>query len=122
MVDREVTYRNDDGETAWHLDKKVPIALLLGIIGQTFVFGWYFSGLSSRVENVERAIPTTTASLERLNEAREDLRLNLQAQTLALNNLSHLLDERTTDFRSIHDALGRIEGNQPGQYSKPSGH
>ncbi len=105
-----------DTDSEWHLDKKVPITLIAAIIVQSGAFGWYASSLSARIERVEQSMPATVATVERLNEAREDLRLNLQAQTLALNNLSHLLDERTAKITAIQDALSRIEENQPGHY------
>ena len=39
----------------WHLDKKVPLALIVTIFVQTIGFAWWFGGLSQRVEMLERS-------------------------------------------------------------------
>lgn len=38
----------------WHLDKRVPLALILTILGQTAVAFWWAATLESRVGVVER--------------------------------------------------------------------
>lgn len=46
-------------ENAWHLDKKVPIGLILGLIAQTVVItAWgtaKFDSIDNRVSNLERS-------------------------------------------------------------------
>jgi TolA-binding protein len=37
--------------TAWHLDKRIPIALIVSLIIQTGVATWWMADLSSRVDN-----------------------------------------------------------------------
>ncbi len=41
-------------ENKWHLDKKVPIALICTIVGQTVIFIWGASNLWTRVGELER--------------------------------------------------------------------
>lgn len=43
-----------DDDKQWHLDKKVPIALILTIALQTGAMIWWASSLSERVNTLER--------------------------------------------------------------------
>lgn len=48
----------DDGEkecSKWHLDKKVPLAIIFTLVGQLAGFGWIASKLDSRIESLEKA-------------------------------------------------------------------
>jgi hypothetical protein len=42
-------------ESNWHLDKKVPIAMILAIAMQTGGFVWFSARLDQRVEVLERS-------------------------------------------------------------------
>lgn len=42
-------------EREWHLDKKVPIAMILTIALQTGAFVWFAARLDHRVEALERS-------------------------------------------------------------------
>ena len=42
-----------EDQSRWHLDKRVPIALILTIAMQTIGLVWYVSKLDSRVEALE---------------------------------------------------------------------
>lgn len=48
----------------WHLDKRIPIALILAVLMQGLAAAWYAATLSSRVDAIDRR----TANLE----ARDD--------------------------------------------------
>lgn len=53
-------------EQSWHLDKKVPIAMIVTIVLQTGAFVWFAARLDHRVEALERseARQTTTAPVQ----------------------------------------------------------
>lgn len=42
-------------DAAWHLDKRVPIAMILSIAMQTGAFVWFAARLDQRVEALERS-------------------------------------------------------------------
>lgn len=44
---------NPSTDKQWHLDRKVPLALIAMIAAQTFAALWWASGLSSRVGYLE---------------------------------------------------------------------
>lgn len=82
----------DDG--AWHLDKKVPIALIFVLLGQLATGVWVASKLQSQVEQHDRRIGALEATDTRMSEdarriseylARMDERL--QAQTAILRRV-----------------------------------
>jgi hypothetical protein len=54
--------RGDYDDSNWHLDKRVPIALIFTLVAQ-FGFGiWWVSKISNRVDNLELQM-TTGANL-----------------------------------------------------------
>lgn len=40
----------------WHVDKKVPLALIIALTAQTAFGVWWASGINTRVENLERQV------------------------------------------------------------------
>ena len=50
----------------WHLDKKVPLAMIMTIIGQTVVAAWGASNLWTRVGELERQMQTAAPQFERI--------------------------------------------------------
>ena len=50
----------------WHLDKRVPLALILTIIIQTAALVWWASSLSERVNSLERTRDATAPQADRL--------------------------------------------------------
>lgn len=50
----------------WHLDKKIPLALMLTIGFQTGIFIWWAAQLSERVNTLERAAVTTAPQADRI--------------------------------------------------------
>lgn len=79
----------------WHLDKRVPITLLIAIIAQTFALGWFIKGIDSRVALVEGR----TLQLER--DAQETREASVTNST-SIAVINQNLDE-------IHRTLVRIE-------------
>lgn len=59
-------------DSRWHLDKKVPIALILALVGQTFAFGWWASAQSARIDMLEKE----GARLERRVDTQERVTTN----------------------------------------------
>lgn len=53
-------------ENHWHLDKRVPIALIVTILMQTAGMGIWVGSIQARVEANERAIMDNADTAERL--------------------------------------------------------
>jgi hypothetical protein len=56
--------REDDKH--WHLDRKVPLALIFAILGQTAAGIWWASTISSRVDYAERRLEAMAPQADRV--------------------------------------------------------
>lgn len=74
-----MTRSKDDGQ--WHLDKKVPIALIFAIIGQTVAAAWFASALSTRVDQLERQANASSPQAERIVRLEENMKAIQQGIT-----------------------------------------
>lgn len=54
---------NDD---KWHLDRRIPIALILTIAIQTAGISYYFGAITTRLEQAEKIIEARTPISERV--------------------------------------------------------
>ncbi len=48
----------------WHLDKKVPITILIIVVGNIFAGVWYASGLANDTANVKKDIADIKQTLD----------------------------------------------------------
>jgi hypothetical protein len=58
--------RNVETDAAWHLDKKVPIALIFAILLQTGGIVWWGASASERLNTLERRVEMTAPQGDRL--------------------------------------------------------
>jgi hypothetical protein len=60
--------RKDDmqQDREWHLDKKVPLALILTLALQSGAFIWWAAKADNRLDNLERDRPVSTSQVERI--------------------------------------------------------
>lgn len=52
----------------WHLDKRVPVAIILGLVLQAGGFGWWAATLDQRVSVAERDIVRLEAQTDALTQ------------------------------------------------------
>jgi hypothetical protein len=57
---------SDAPDSHWHLDKKVPLALIIALMLQTASFAWWASDINGRVNNLERRAEATAPQADRL--------------------------------------------------------
>lgn len=65
----------------WHLDKKVPVALITALIIQTAAAIWWASGVEARVKVLEAQLITFAPQPERL--ARVETKIETVLQNIA---------------------------------------
>lgn len=65
-------------EESWHLDKRIPVALVLTVLAQGAIGLWWISGLNSQVQVHERRID----KIESWNE-KQSASLSAVAERLA---------------------------------------
>jgi hypothetical protein len=79
--------RSDYG---WHLDRKVPIALIVALAAQTGAVSWWAATLSVRVDLLERQVTTIGPQAERI------IRLESKVDGISgtLSEIKTLIDRR----------------------------
>lgn len=65
---------NDPASAGWHLDKRVPVALLLGLMLNAMAGVWWASSISARVDVLERALLVTQSDHDAIVEMRSTVR------------------------------------------------
>ena len=74
----------------WHLDKRVPIAMIVAIAMQSFGAVWWASGVNQRVVALETAWTTSAPQADRLS------RVEVKVETV-----QHDVSEIKTDIKSL---------------------
>jgi hypothetical protein len=75
----------------WHLDKKVPLALIMTIVGQTIVAAWGASNLWTRVGELERQMQIAAPQFERIIR----VETKVDAITGSLSEIKALINRRS---------------------------
>jgi len=63
---REDVRSRRQSDNGWHLDKRVPLALVFLLLAQSFGFGWWGSAIQKQVEVNVRSIDKLDSVPERL--------------------------------------------------------
>ncbi|HMA72994.1 MAG TPA: hypothetical protein VKP67_16165 [Xanthobacteraceae bacterium] len=74
----------------WHLDKKVPLALIMTIVCQTIVAAWGASNLWTRVGELERRMQIAAPQFERIIR----LETKVDGITGSLSEIKALINRR----------------------------
>lgn len=85
---------NGEPNNNWHLDKRVPITLIVAIMLQTGSFIWFMSGLNSDVEGLERRT-------QRMEVRNTMLEANVSANTTSVA----VFNENLVHFRQTQDRM-----------------
>lgn len=71
----------------WHLDKRVPVALIFAICMQTVGVVWWGATTSERLSNLERRVESTSPQADRLTR----VEVKLDNITDALNEIKQTI-------------------------------
>lgn len=83
----------------WHLDKRVPISLIMAIIIQTATFVWLISAMDTRLNsNIARTERLEQQTMTRL--AAQELRIDQNSTNVAVIN---------ENLKYMRESLERIE-------------
>jgi hypothetical protein len=83
---------------AWHLDKRIPIALIFTLIVQTAVAVWWLADLSSRVDSATAV------------NARQDAQIT--AAEAALNSQEVNAATTAAQLVAVRESLGELKEGQ----------
>jgi hypothetical protein len=91
-------------DPAWVLDKKVPIALILAILGQTAAGVWWAANISARVNQSEvrvRVLESADQKAAEINtrvaESLASFKASQEAMKNAIDRIERTLDARRRD-------------------------
>jgi hypothetical protein len=76
----------------WHLDKRVPIALIITMILQTMAVVWWAAKADNRLDNLEKAGSLGSTQAERIVR----LETKMDSVADAVNDLKVLLRSRSS--------------------------
>lgn len=93
----------------WHLDKRVPLALIIAIVVQTGGAVWWASGRDRDIDAAGRQI--TKLQTDVSEQAKAITRLELRSQSLEQGNATIIEQNRqlATDMREATKAIIRLE-------------
>lgn len=90
----------------WHLDKRVPLALIVALIVQTSGAVWWAAGITASIENAALHRARLETSITKIEIVRDDLRdrmvrveTNVIQQTNQMRNLETMLSEILKELR-----------------------
>lgn len=55
-------------QSGWHLDKRVPVAIIAALLAQFVGFGWMFGQVENRVSQLERRVDLQEAVVRDIPE------------------------------------------------------
>lgn len=77
-------------DAEWHLDKRVPIALIVTLLFQTGAALWWAASMNSRVHVLENKLETMTDQRDRIIRLEEGMRF----QTEILKRIESRLEQQ----------------------------
>jgi hypothetical protein len=84
-------------DESWHLDKKVPVAIIVVLVGQFLLGLWFIAKLDSKVEEQSSRLAKTEAQISVIDrEARE------------FGNRIARIEEKTSSMLTILQRLERV--------------
>jgi len=98
----------------WHLDKRVPVALIIGLIAQAATFVWWAGQTASQLDYDRRDIGRNTVRIERLESANADTRERMIAIEANLKYVGTQLEAMNNQLRVIAANLQRQAQEQKG--------
>lgn len=84
----------------WHLDRRVPIAMIMTIAAQTVGAIWWAATMNS-------AVNSNHASVVRLDSQVEAMRTNTQVQAVQLGRIEESVSEMRNDIARLIAAMER---------------
>lgn len=95
-----------ENDRNWHLDKRVPVALIFAIMVQTATAVWWAAGQDAMTENHERRLSAlengedqVTVRMASIEQRLVRLEVNGDAQLQTLNRIYDILEENDGRIR-----------------------
>ena len=92
-------------DNAWHLDKRVPIALIFTIMMQSGAAVWWAAGISERMGQIERRQEAAGVRSENQDVAIADQSRKIAVLTEAVANTNRNLERLNGEITSTNQLL-----------------
>ena len=94
-----------DQRQSWHLSKSIPLSFIIALIGQTMVFVWWASSLSSQVESNTTQIKNhmVDSNLHMPVDRKIEMFVPRVELDQRLDNIERSLSEIKQDIKRIKD-------------------
>lgn len=89
---------------AWHLDKRVPLSIILTILLQLAVFIWFASQVTSQVE-------TNKAAIEALAGEVKSVKNDAVTQAIQLGRIEAILENTNSSINRVERLLDGTKRN-----------
>lgn len=87
----------------WHLDKKIPITILVIVIGNIFFGVWYTSGLASDTANMKKEISDIKSTLDLRGKIGEQYFSRLDRLEARFDGFEKVQTDMSSNIRTIMD-------------------
>lgn len=98
----------EDPPVAWHLDRRVPIALILALLAQSGTAVWWASKMESRVENVATTNQRQDDQIEALDADAQRMAVGAATVNAQLQAVRESLAEMKDAQRETNDLLRQL--------------
>lgn len=92
----------------WHLDRRVPLSLIIALVAQTGAVFWWASGLEARLNAETVTNERQGNQIEALREETKGLTVTSATVTAQLVAMSQSIDEVKTAQREMTELLRAI--------------
>ena len=96
-------------QNQWHLDKRVPVTMIIAILIQTVAVIWYMSELNSRVGSTELRVAELEFNEREITKSVLNNTVSAAVTTSSLINIQQSLDHIETEIRAIRSLQERAK-------------
>lgn len=97
----------------WHLDKKVPITLIIAIVAQTGAAFWWASGVESRLHQAALENTSQDDDIGELQSDAQALAVTAATVNAQLLGLSESINELKVAQRETNELLRQLGNRSP---------
>jgi peptidoglycan hydrolase CwlO-like protein len=95
-------------DAAWHLDKKVPLALIFAMAAQIATAFWFASNIVGRVEHIEVSDEKQDGDIKDVKTGLQNIQVGAATLTAQITALKETLDEVRTNQHETNDLLRQL--------------
>lgn len=92
----------------WHLDKRVPVALIFAIVVQTFGVAWWASQTSERLTQVEKRLEAFADRNERTDRQVDEQSRQIAVLTEQVANTNRNLESLKVELSGTNELLREL--------------